>query len=103
MTTLITNSKSLGFGNITQYETTIGNFNVSRRNTNDYYGNPIYIIEPIGFIDSLPPVTGARRNNNKYHYSIQSYNIEDDFKHFLNRLNESLEKGHKLYVNPFKL
>lgn len=102
MTNLIINTKALGFGMVTHYETKVGNFNVSRRNTNDYYGNPIYIIEPVGYIDSLPPVSGARRNNNKYHYSIQSYNIEEDFKHFLNRLNESLEKGNKLYVNTFK-
>lgn len=103
MTNLITNSKTLGFGGVTQYETTIGIFNVYRSKSLDYYGNPIYIIEPLGFIESLPPVTGARRNNNKYHYSIQSYNIEDNFKCFLNRLNESIEKGNKLYVNPFKL
>ena len=103
MTNLITNSKSLGFGEATQYETRIGIFNVYRRNILDYYGNPIYIIDPQGYIGSLPPVSGARRNNNKYHYSIQSYNIDEDFKRFLNRLNESLEKGHKLYVNPFKL
>ena len=102
MSNLITNTESLAYGHITQYETTIGLFNVYRRNTCDYYGNPIYIIEPLGFIESLPPVQGARRNNNKYHYSIQSYNIEGDFKWFLNSLNESLEKGHKLYVNPFK-
>ena len=102
MTNLITNSQSLGFGNITQYETTIGTFNVYRRNIMDYYGNPTYIIEPLGYIGSLPPVKFARRNKNKYHYTIQSYNIDDDFKHFLNCLNESIEKGNKLHVNTFK-
>ena len=103
MTNLITNTETLGFGEVTQYETTIGIFNVYRRNLLDYYGNPIYIIEPLGYIESLPPVKGARRNNAKNTYSMQSYNIEDDFKHFLNCLNESIEKGYKLYVNPFKL
>ena len=102
MTNLITNTQSLAYGHITQYETTIGLFNVYRRTTCDYYGNPIYIIEPLGYIQSLPPVKFARRNNEKYHYTIQSYNIEEDFKHFLNRLNESIEKGNKLYVNTFK-
>ena len=81
MTNLITNSQSLCYGHLTKYETTIGLFNVYRRDTCDYYGNPIYIIE---------------------YYTIQSYNIDDDFKHFLNRLNESIEKGNKLYVNPCK-
>ena len=102
MTNLITNSQSLGFGNITQYETTIGLFNVYRRDTCDYYGNPIYIIEPLGYIESLPPVKYARRNNKEY-YTIQSYNIDEDFKHFLHRLNESIEKGNKLYVDKISL
>ena len=103
MANLIISTQSLAYGQITQYETTIGLFNVYRRDTCDYYGNPIYIIEPLGYIRSLPPVKFARRNKNKYHYTIQSYNIDEDFKNFLNCLNESIEKGNKLYVNTFKL
>ena len=102
MTNLITNAEKLCYGQITQYETTIGLFNVYRRDTCDYYGYPIYIIEPLGYIESLPPVKFARRNNNEY-YTIKTYNIEEDFKHFLHRLNESIKKGNKLYVNPCKL
>ena len=102
MPNLITNTQSLAYGHITQYETTIGLFNVYRRDTCDYYGNPIYIIEPLGYIESLPPVKYARRNNKEY-YTIKTNNIEEDFKHFLDRLNESIKKGNKLYVNPCKI
>ena len=102
MTNLITKSEKLCYGHLTRYETTIGVFNVYRRDTCDYYGNPIYIIEPLGYIESLPPVKYARRNNKEY-YTIQSYNIDVDFKHFLNRLNDSIEKGNKLYVDKLSL
>ena len=102
MTNLITNVEKLCYGHLTKYETTIGLFNVYRRDTCDYYGNPIYIIEPLGYIESLPPVKFAKRNNKEY-YTIKTYNIEEDFKHFLDRLNESIKKGNKLYVNPCKI
>lgn len=79
-------------------ETTLGTFEI-RRLKNSLYGNPLYSIIPIGYIDNLPKIEYARRNYSKMSYTIESYYIDEDFYYFLTRLEKAYEKGEKLYVN----
>lgn len=100
MKNLINEVTTNGWGTITTFKTEIGTFDVTRRDHLDINGNPIYLIVPVGYIkDELPKLSGYRRNNKKGYYSTQSYNIEENMKYFLNKLNEQIEKGNKLYVN----
>lgn len=79
-------------------ETTLGTFEIRRLN-NSFYGNPLYSIIPIGYIDNLPKIEYTRRNYSKMSYTIESYYIDEDFYVFLTRLEKAYEKGEKLYVN----
>lgn len=63
-------------------------FAVSRKELLDYYGNPIYIINPVGYVNELPKIKGYRRNNVQQWYTTQSYNIEDTMKDFFTKLYE---------------
>lgn len=90
------------WGNVLRVTSNIGTFLVRRRSQLDYYGNPLYDIIPEGYIQTeLPKVKGFRRNNNKQHYTTQSYNIEQTIECFIERLNDVISKGNKLYVNNF--
>lgn len=88
-----------GWGNITTYRTTIGTFTIQRKEYLSYYGNPTYIITPLGYIDSLPAIKYFRRNNKQQHYTTTSYNKDETMLQFLERLEEQLNKGERLYYN----
>lgn len=88
-----------GWENITTYTTSIGTFTIQRKDELNYYGNPVAIIIPLGYIESLPPIKHFRRNNEKQWYSTTSYDFNETMIQFLERLEEQLNKGERLYYN----
>lgn len=91
--------ESNGFGNLTTYKTSLGTFVIQRMDELNYYGNPVAVITPLGYVHSLPPIQHFRRNNAKQWYTTTSYDFHETMLQFLERLEEQLNDGEILYWN----